>query len=180
MLFSHFKQCITTLRSQTTAELTAQKSALTDQQTSLTTEKTKLATELKKTTVHASRANANITSRISLITNGELLEYRTNLKLQQQQNIQSKATLLTTSRIIEKNKEIARMQASIRENNTKMKLRATRMKYLLKELSLVAGEIQRLTDALAVSNFLTAQSLTIDQVADYDIPRLLDLFNGEV
>lgn len=180
MIFPYFKRCLAALQTYTVDMLTANKDALSDQQTSLATEKTKLSGELKKTTVNAARANANLTDRINLIANGELLEYRTNLKLQQQQSVESAAAMLTISRIVEKRKEIERLSATIEENKIKMKVRANRMKSLMKEQNLVAAEIQFMTDVLAVSTFLNTQGLAIDDVAEYDQRRLYDLFSSEV
>jgi hypothetical protein len=172
-----FKQGVVTLQTRLPADLTANKVVLQAQNAILLTEKDGIAQETRRVNMNSFKTNANLSTRVTSIQNGELANHIANLRAQQQQGINSEVSLLTVSRIIEKNREIERLQRSIQNNTLLVEKRARILLKVTQDIELITQAMSFIDDCLLISAFLITESLTPIEIADYDIDRLYTVFS---
>lgn len=175
-----FQQCVVLLQTNTITQLLLNKQGLQGQQTVLLTEKDQLSRDLKRVSINGMKSNRNVTDRITGIQTGDLANYVTNLRLQQQQDLSSKVTLLTIARIIEKNSEIARLQQSASHNDLIVSKKAKILAKVIQDVDAVTQEISLIDDCSLVSTFFTNQNLIPAEIADYQVERLYTMFSTGV
>jgi hypothetical protein len=180
MDFLRFKESAVILKVRIAADLVLSKQILQEQQAILLTEKDNIAQDTRRVNMNSFKTNQSLNDRIAEIRSGELADHIANLRSQQQHGMDSAVGLLTVSRIIEKNREINRIQKSIQNNTLLTEKRARILLKVIEDIASITREITLLDDCILVSDFFTAENLKAVEVADYDFERLYTAFNTGV
>jgi hypothetical protein len=177
MDFLRFKQSVNILKLQLPADLLLNRVVLQEQQVILLTEKDRLVQETRRVNINGYKTNQSLSGRVTQIQNGELADHIANLRAQQQRNITSTVSLLTISRIVEKNREIERLEKSQQNNALLIEKRARILLKVMQDIESIVGEITLVDDCILVSDFLILENITPTEVAEYDLGRLYNVFN---